>query len=200
VLDKGDPVNRDQFYEMYSDSKRPIDREKLKRQSLRGYLSNSKPHSSLEVLQSDLQALSDEAKRNVQTVETAKRDVDHLLTEVRTEQRRTRRVEVGALIGFAIAAIAIVIAFDQIFHDDMLATRAKVDDIAVKVMGIGSTAKAQFTKALDARVADSQQQLRKVTDEAATQRQELDRLRHENELLRKRLDDLTTRNAVKQNP
>ncbi len=143
-LDKGDPSNRDEFYKIYLDSKRPIDLDKLKRQALRDYLRESKPHSSLEVLQSELKALSNEAKQNVQTMQTARNDVYRVLGEVHSEHSRTRWIELGAFLAFLIAAVAIVIAFNQIFHDDLLATRGRVDEISAKVDKFGSEAETEF--------------------------------------------------------
>jgi Deoxycytidine deaminase len=193
-LDKGDPSNRDEFYKIYLDSKRPIDRAKLERQALRDYLGESKPHSSLEVLQNELKALSEGAKQNVQIMQTAQTDVYRVLGEVRSEHNRTRWIELGALLAFLVAVVAIVVAFNQIFHDDLLATRGRVDELSAKVDKSGSDAETEFNRALDSRLADSQRETKKILEDIATQRKELERVSKENEVLKKQIEALLKQN------
>jgi deoxycytidine triphosphate deaminase len=203
VLEDGPAQNFDEFYDKYEHTKFPIDRPKLlERERLKDYLGTAKPHSSLEVVTTGLKTLSAEAAVSAAAVttlaENARKELDDLsasiksdAAEVRKEARNSKRFELLTAVGFVLALVGAFWGYYVLFHKEAVDMRDKVERLNEKLINVHADARVEFTKAMEGRLFDSQEQLKKMREDMDAQSRNAEALRQETLKLKEAIDKPT---------
>lgn len=180
-FDRGVPETWEQFYALYKSDKRPIKREKLlERDNLSSYLNGAQPSSSLAAFVSKLKELADASKEESEKAKNLASDVRSALG--------SKKLEVGIAVGFAVTFLGALWGYFGIFQRGVDSISKEVQSLRESAMTSTTEARGEFSKALDAKLADSRKEIELLRTELRSAESEMARLKKESEELRKELE------------